>query len=62
MDQPKSPPPVDPMKHFAKNCAFVKLLALQIVHGKGNALSLVVRAAGSLITLAVAVSISKGWL
>jgi len=56
------PPREDPMKHFAKNCAFVKLLALQIVHGRGNTFGLVLRAAGSLIAFAVAVGISKGWL
>ena len=61
MEQPTSPS-IDPMKHFAKSCAIVKLLALQIVHGRVNTVGLVLRAFGTLSTLSVAVAIAKGWL
>ena len=62
MDQTKSPQPVDPMKHFAKHCALVKLVALQIMHGRGNTLALVLRAAGSAMGFVVLVCLAKGWL
>jgi hypothetical protein len=46
----------DPLKHFAKNCAFVKLLAMTIFYGSG-----VLRVAVSTVISVGLVGFAKGW-
>ena len=46
----------DPLKHFEKNCAFVKLLAMTIVYGSG-----VLKVATSAFFMLGLLGFAKGW-